>query len=105
MLGSRAGCLFQRCDQEYRVQEQHYQKEIRVSRFRLRIALSVVAAMNLIAAPAVIGTVTAGGAFRLNGDTVIANGTLTEGAVLETGRGNSSVQLAGGARLSLSSES
>ena len=58
-----------------------------------------------IAAPPVIGTVTAGGAFRLNGDTVMANGTLTEGAVLESGRGNSSVRLAGGARLSLSSDS
>ena len=35
----------------------------------------------------------------------MANGTLTEGAVLETGRGNSSVRLAGGARLSLSADS
>ena len=52
-----------------------------------------------------IGTVTASGAFRLNGDTVMANGTLTEGAVLETGRGNSSVRLTGGARLSLSADS
>jgi hypothetical protein len=67
--------------------------------------LSVVVAVNLFAAPPVIGTVTAGGAFRLNGDTVLANGTLTEGAVIETGRGASSVQLAGGARLSLSAES
>ena len=55
-----------------------------------------------IAAPPVIGTVTGGGAFRLNGDTVMANGTLTEGAVLETGNGDLSVRLAGGARLSLS---
>ena len=58
-----------------------------------------------IAAPPVIGTVTAGGAFRLNGDTVKANGTLTEGAVLESGRGSSTVRLAGGARLSLSADS
>jgi hypothetical protein len=58
-----------------------------------------------IAGTPVIGTVTAGGAFRLNGDTVISNGTLTEGAVLETGRGNSLVRFAGGARLSLSPES
>jgi hypothetical protein len=58
-----------------------------------------------VAAPPVIGTVTAGGTFRLNGDTVMANGTLTEGAVLETGRGNSAVRLTGGARLSLSADS
>lgn len=54
-----------------------------------------------IAAPPVIGTVTASGAFRLNGDTVLANGTLTEGAVIETVRGDLSVRLSGGARLSL----
>jgi len=47
----------------------------------------------------------ASGAFRLNGDTVLANGTLTEGALLETGRGNSSVRLTGGARLSFSADS
>src|SRR5512146_3331433 len=58
-----------------------------------------------IAAPPVIGTVTSGGAFRLNGDTVMANGTVTEGAVLETGNGDLSVRLAGGARLSLSAAS
>jgi len=58
-----------------------------------------------IAAPPVIGTVTAGGAFRLNGDTVMANGTLTEGAVIETARGNLKVRLSGGARLSLSAGS
>jgi hypothetical protein len=53
----------------------------------------------------VIGTATATGAFRLNGDTVIVNGTLTEGAVIETGRGYSAVRLTGGARLSLSEDS
>jgi hypothetical protein len=57
------------------------------------------------AAPPIIGTVTAGGAFRLNGDTVMTNGTLTEGALLETGRGRSSVRLAGGARLTLNADS
>jgi hypothetical protein len=57
------------------------------------------------AAPPVIGTVTSGGAFRLNGDTVMTNGTLTEGAVLETENGNLSVRLAGGARLTLSAAS
>jgi len=60
---------------------------------------------SALAAPPVIGTVTAGGAFHLNGDTVLANGTLTEGAVVETIGGPSSVRLTGGARLSLSSDS
>jgi hypothetical protein len=49
--------------------------------------------------------VTATGAFRLNGDTVMSNGTLSEGAVIETVRGNLSVRLSGGARLSLSAGS
>jgi hypothetical protein len=57
------------------------------------------------AASPAIGTVTAGGAFRLNGDTVMGNGTLTEGSVLETGPVNSSVRLAGGARLFLVAQS
>jgi hypothetical protein len=75
-----------------------------------KFALLPVLLLNMapgpaIAAPPVIGTVTASGAFRLNGDTVLANGTLTEGAVLETGRGSSSAQLAGGARLFLSPDS
>jgi hypothetical protein len=76
-----------------------------VKNFSLRMALSVMVALSLIAAPPVIGTVTAGGAFRLNGDTVIANGTLTEGVVIESGRGDSSVRLAGGVRLSLGADS
>jgi hypothetical protein len=58
-----------------------------------------------MAAPPVIGMVTASGSFRLNGDTVVANGTLTEGVVIENGLGNLSVRLAGGARLSLSAQS
>jgi hypothetical protein len=71
-----------------------------------RLTLRVVFAINTtlgfaIAAPPVIGTVTASGAFRLNGDTVQANGTLTEGALIETVRGSLSVRLSGGARLSL----
>lgn len=71
---------------------------------------TVISILNLMlglamAAPPVIGTVTAGGAFRLNGDTVMTNGTLTEGAALESGSGTSSVRLAKGARLSLSAHS
>lgn len=71
-----------------------------------RLAVLVLSVMPglAIAAPPVIGTVTAGGAFRLNGDTVIGNGTLTEGSWLETGRGVSSVRLTGGARLSLGAD-
>jgi len=92
------------CSQQHYVHNSTIKREITVN--SLRTALSVVViAVSLIAAPPVIGTVTAGGAFRLNGDTVIANGTLTEGAVIETGSSSSSVQLAGGARLSLSAES
>jgi len=79
-----------------------------VKRFTFRIGaifgLSLITGWA-VAAPPVIGMVTAGGAFRLNGDTVMTNGTLTEGALLETGRGNSSVRLAGGARLSLAADS
>jgi hypothetical protein len=50
----------------------------------------------------VIGRVVSGDAFRLNGDTVISNGTLLDGAVIETARTISSVQLSSGTRLSLS---
>jgi hypothetical protein len=68
------------------------------------LALNVALGLA-IAAPGVIGTVTANGAFRLNGDTVRANGTLTEGAVLETASGDSAVRLEGGARLYFSPDS
>ena len=85
-----------------------------MKRFTFRIGVGVVLAHSLMlglafaAPPAtgpVIGTVTAGGAFRLNGDTVMTNGTLTEGTLVESGRGDSSLRLAGGARLSLSADS
>lgn len=67
------------------------------------LILGVMPALT-IAAP-VIGTATATGAFRLNGDTVMSNGTLTEGAVLESVRGDLSVRLTGGARLYLLADS
>ena len=54
------------------------------------------------AATPAIGRVVSADAFRLNGDTVISNGTLLDGAVLETARTASSVQLSSGTRLSLS---
>ncbi|MGH9645183.1 MAG: hypothetical protein ACRD4E_00080, partial [Bryobacteraceae bacterium] len=68
------------------------------------VILSVMPGLT-IAAPSVIGTVTSQGAFRLNGDTVMSNGTLIEGAVIETIRGDLAVRLSGGARLSLSAGS
>jgi len=75
-----------------------------------RFTLQILGALNLAlgvagAAPPVIGTVTASGSFRLNGDTVVANGTLTEAAVIENGPGNLSVRLSSGARLSLGANS
>jgi len=78
--------------------------------YLMSLCLTLCLTLYLTMGPAmagspVIGTVTASGAFRLNGDTVMANGTLTEGAVLESGHGNSSVRLTGGARLSLSGDS
>lgn len=77
-----------------------------MKRFTLQILGALILALGAaVAAPAVIGTVTATGSFRLNGDTVMANGTLTEGAVIENGLGSLSVRLAGGARLSLSAGS
>ena len=81
-------------------------RETGVKRFTLQILGALNLALGMaVAAPPVIGTVTASGSFRLNGDTVVANGTLTEGAVIENGFGNLSVRLAGGARLSLSADS
>jgi len=68
--------------------------------FALNLALGLA-----IAAPGVIGTVTASGVIRVNGDTVTANGTLMEGAVLETGSGNSAVRMVDGARLLFSPDS
>jgi hypothetical protein len=77
-----------------------------VTQFTLLPVLALNLALGVaIAAPPMIGTVTANGAFRLNGDTVRSNGTLMEGAVVETGGSNLAVQLAGGARLFFSSNS
>ena len=71
----------------------------------LPVVLQVLAAVGITATPVtgnVIGRVVSGDAFRLNGDTVISNGTLLDGAVIETARTASSVQLSSGTRLSLS---
>src|SRR5690349_20777177 len=71
----------------------------------LPVLLHIMTAVGNAATPVpgkVIGRVVSGDAFRLNGDTVISNGTLLDGAVIETARTASSVQLSSGTRLSLS---
>ena len=65
------------------------------------VALLFTDTVGNAATPA-IGRVVSGDAFRLNGDTVISNGTLLEGALIETARTASSVQLSSGTRLFLS---
>lgn len=57
------------------------------------------------AEPRAIGTATSGGSFRLNGDTVVANGTLTDGAILETYKAGSLVRLTRGVRFVLAADS
>jgi len=53
----------------------------------------------------VIGTVVAKGAFRVDNATVTGNATLFEGATIETKSAESRMELASGARISLSTES
>jgi hypothetical protein len=57
------------------------------------------------AAPAAIGTVAAKGSFRLDETTASGNATLFEGATVETRQTGSVLDLASGARLTLSAES
>lgn len=69
------------------------------------VELQWMPAVGIAATPptgSVIGTVISRDAFRLNGDTVVSNGTLLDGGVIETARADSSVQLLNGTRLSLS---
>ena len=70
------------------------------------LTLNVAAGQRFTAAavPA-IGTVVTSGAFRLNGATVRSNGTLFEGAMVETGAAPARMDLTNGARLELESES
>ena len=70
----------------------------------LPVVLQTMTGVGMAATPptgSVIGTVISRDAFRLNGDTVISNGTLLDGGVIETARADSSVQLLNGTRLSL----
>lgn len=58
-----------------------------------------------MSAPAVIGTVLARGTFQLDGSQVTGNATLLDGATVQTGTVSSALQLNGGARLQLASDS
>ena len=98
---SRGVGEFQRQDRT--IEEEN---EVKISKVLIVMAaLQVMTAVGMAATPVtgnVIGKVVSGDAFRLNGDTVISNGTLLDGAVIETARTASSVQLSSGTRLSLS---
>jgi hypothetical protein len=73
---------------------------------KLKSLLAAGLALNMgWAAPPVIGTVLANGGFRLDGSTVMGNGTLFEGSTIETQKAGSSIQLSSGARLSLGAAS
>jgi len=97
-----------RCVGEFQRQDRTIEEENEVKISKVLIvmaALQVMTAVGMAATPVtgnVIGKVVSGDAFRLNGDTVISNGTLLDGAVIETARTASSVQLSSGTRLSLS---
>ncbi len=74
----------------------------------VRAVLALILALQLpvtMAADAVIGTASATGSFKLNQSTVTANGTVLEGATLETGKAASTVQLTAGGRLRLGADS
>ena len=95
-LSRRVG-EFQRQDRT--IEEEN---DVRISKVLIvMVALQLMTTAGIAATPA-IGRVVSGDAFRLNGDTVISNGTLLDGAVIETARTASSVQLSSGTRLSLS---
>jgi hypothetical protein len=69
-------------------------------------ALAVVLALNFTwatAAPPVIGTVTADGAFRVDNSGVTGNATLFEGSLVETAAAGSTTVLQSGARILLDS--
>lgn len=70
----------------------------------LALAMSVNLAASYAASPG-IGTVLTAGAFRLDHATVVNNGTIFEGSVIETGTSASSVQVSNGSRLSLAADS
>ncbi len=69
------------------------------------LVLTVATAGFLMAAPPVIGTVVAKGAFRLDNATVNGNATLFEGAYIETANVGSSMELTNGAKITLGAAS
>jgi len=70
------------------------------------LALQLTASQGFAAATVPpIGTVVTAGAFRLNRATVRSNGTLFEGAMVETGAAPARMDLISGARLEVESES
>lgn len=78
----------------------------------LKASLAVILALHLgivpglaVAASPAIGTIVTQGAFRLNNATLINNATLFEGATIETGSAASRMDLVGGTRLELGSDS
>lgn len=70
----------------------------------LALAMSFNLAVGYAASPG-IGTITAPGAFRLDRATVINNGTILEGSLIETGTVSSAIQVSNGARFSLAADS
>jgi hypothetical protein len=78
----------------------------------MRMAVAVLMILNLSAggvllegASPAIGTAAANGSFRIDNMTVRNNATLFEGATVETGAAGSAMQLSGGARMTLASDS
>jgi hypothetical protein len=103
-LSRRVG-EFQRQDRTIEEENEVKISKVLIVIVALPVMLQVLTAVGVAATPVtgnVIGRVVSGDAFRLNGDTVISNGTLLDGAVIETARTPSSVQLSSGTRLSLS---
>ncbi len=74
---------------------------MRIPTFGPVLALLIVFQMNVAAAPVVIGTIAARGAFRIDDATVNSNATLFEGATVETRLVASALDLSNGARVSL----
>jgi hypothetical protein len=103
-LSRRVG-EFQRQDRTIEEENDVRISKVLIVMVALPVVLQVLTAVGIAGTPVphnVIGRVVSGDAFRLNGDTVISNGTLLDGAVVETARTASSVQLSNGTRLSLS---
>ncbi len=72
---------------------------------QLLVSLILTAQLSLgMAASPVIGVVLANGSFRIDSSTIHGNGTLTDGAAIETSKASSDIQLQGGVRMRLASD-